>query len=194
VVDRVVDVDPGFFEQYQEPPLKNTTGSSTLGKEVLTAYPIFLPLCDPENGASSHHRHSSPSTEPLISCPHLHTLHIRTTVDLCHFFSTFTAPALRNVRYAPIPRRGLGNGNLGAVERSGLANVVSMAEDLTGLAYGVITVENFPWNIGWETLEMFELVVSEDIIMQEGVEELLDEIAGEEGVSVRVVVEGDEDG
>lgn len=80
------------------------------------------------------------------------------------------------------------------MERSGLANVVSMAEDLTGLAYNVITVENFPWNIGWENLETFELVVLEDIIMQEGVEELLDEIVGEEGVSVRIVVEGvDED-
>ena len=76
------------------------------------------------------------------------------------------------------------------MEGSSLADVVGMVEDFTGLSSGVITIESFPWNIGWESLETFELVISDGVIMQEGVEELLDEIAKEEDVAVRIVAEG----
>ncbi|RXW22199.1 hypothetical protein EST38_g3667 [Candolleomyces aberdarensis] len=190
VVDRIVDVDPGFFER--EPLLKGSAGINTvIPKEVLAAYPIFLPLCDPDHD-TSHEYESSLSNEPLLSCPHLHTLHLRTTVDLCHFFSTFNAPDLRNVRYAPVPGRGIGNGNenMGAVKKSGSTNAVNTtAKDLPESGLGIVTVENFPWNIGWENIEKFELVVSEDMVVQDGVEDLLNEIAGEEDVIASIIAE-----
>ncbi|KAJ2928176.1 hypothetical protein H1R20_g8924, partial [Candolleomyces eurysporus] len=78
----------------------------------------------------------------------------------------------------------------GMLEKSGSANAANTtAEGLPELGYGIVTVENFPWNIGWENIEKFELVVSEDMVVQEGVEDLLNEIADEEDVIVVIIAE-----
>ncbi|KAF5342211.1 hypothetical protein D9611_001189 [Ephemerocybe angulata] len=123
VVDTVVGVEPrtsvpGFHARGDVPALPR----SSFPRWPLAAQALFQPLF-PGDGTGAAPVH--------IECPELSILHVRTTVDLGHFFSTCSMPRVRRILYEPV-----------------------------GEEVGFVSVDNFPWNLNWESLESLALAAA----------------------------------